>query len=386
MKLLPLSHQCLKLDEADFESNTKMSPSLELVHMELDSHMSLQPGLLKLCQLLHPSQLQGTIMYQMYCGCRDCSLSRKCNSCIADYCSYSGGTLELYSVMQGARLLATIHYALRMAFRKGRTVNLRIDELAELLRGMNSSVGLLQDDTSHASSGFQACLAKLQEQDVLFDCIEHNVFRRCFRLRCQRVPAKDDKYASRALMLQEHRSPKLDGIGLLRCLGPSSACHEIKIQGRLQKRCSRQKHKCCPMKFVRAAAIRSFRTTVVATCEERQSVVERLKSLPLELAEEHIWPRVHELRLSETLEQVRKAGHSEFEDLPDLIWMGDVIDHSETNDGTPGWSRRVTEVLSRVALDNQADALTIIDGKRFEDAHDPVKKGSLKMQSAAIHM
>lgn len=77
-----------------------------------------------------------------------------------------------------------------------------------------------------------------------------------------------------------------------------------------------------------------------------------MKLLPPELIDEHIWPRVHELGLMKTLEQVRMAGHSEFEDLPDLMWDGDVIKHNESEVGSPGYSRRVTEALRRVAFNN----------------------------------
>lgn len=96
---------------------------------------------------------------------------------------------------------------------------------------------------------------------------------------------------------------------------------------------------------------------VSATSDERHDMVEQLNSLPLELIEQHIWPRVHELGLMESLEQVRRAGQSEFEDLPDLIWEGDVMKHNEREGGSPGYSRRVKEVLARVELNKLIDCV-----------------------------
>ena len=41
--------------------------------------------------------------------------------------------------------------------------------------------------------------------------------------------------------------------------------------------------------------------------------------LPDDMLQEHVWPRVHELRMRAALAQICAAGPSECEDLPDLL-------------------------------------------------------------------
>jgi len=287
---------------------------LKPVHMQLDTQKCFQPLLLKLCQLWHPGKLEVILICQTFCGFRDS--------------------------LAGARLFATIHLVLSVALCKECAVNFQVHLFACLPRGMRNLVGLPRDDSSHLPSSTQALQANLQD-DFLF-CSEHNFPTRCRRFRCQCMLVEDDgKYSQRADVLQDHGIPTLGAMAWLGCSGRSYAIHEIKVRGRPQKRCPP----------VRAVAMQSFRESVSATSEERQDMVERLKSLPLELMDEHIWPRVHELGLMETLEQVRRAGQSEFEDLPDLMWEGDVMKHNEMEGGmagSPGYSRRVTEALTRL--------------------------------------
>ena len=66
-------------------------------------------------------------------------------------------------------------------------------------------------------------------------------------------------------------------------------------------------------------------------------------TLPCDLLDTHVWPRVHELAYHQSMQYIRFSGVSFFEDLPDLLWSGTVIRGDEFPTVAPGWSERVTE-------------------------------------------
>ena len=67
-------------------------------------------------------------------------------------------------------------------------------------------------------------------------------------------------------------------------------------------------------------------------------------SLPQDLMDALIWPRVHELRLRPVLNDLLSRGISCIEDLPDLLSLTQCVSWNDPPE-RPGWSTRVTEVL-----------------------------------------
>lgn len=67
-----------------------------------------------------------------------------------------------------------------------------------------------------------------------------------------------------------------------------------------------------------------------------------MATIPVEVLQEHVWPRVHQLQLLPALQAIERIGPSNIEDLPDLLnefprWR-DIPEEA-------GWSSRVQEAL-----------------------------------------
>lgn len=70
--------------------------------------------------------------------------------------------------------------------------------------------------------------------------------------------------------------------------------------------------------------------------------------LPADVLREHVWPRVHQLGLIQSLRLISIAGPGVFEDMPDLVDEADTVHHTFTNGEYVQCMTRVTEVLSHV--------------------------------------
>ena len=77
-----------------------------------------------------------------------------------------------------------------------------------------------------------------------------------------------------------------------------------------------------------------------------------MSGLPLDLLQDHVWPRVHQLQLRSTVQMIAQIGPSSIEDLPDLL--SEFHSWSDTPE-RPGWSTRVSEARQHAAFFPAAD-------------------------------
>lgn len=77
-----------------------------------------------------------------------------------------------------------------------------------------------------------------------------------------------------------------------------------------------------------------------------------MSRLPLELLQDHVWPRVHQLQLRPTVQMIAQIGPSSIEDLPDLL--SEFASWSDKPE-RPGWSTRVSEARQHAAFFPAAD-------------------------------
>jgi hypothetical protein len=78
--------------------------------------------------------------------------------------------------------------------------------------------------------------------------------------------------------------------------------------------------------------------------EERGRRSRAMATIPLEVLQEHVWPRLHQLQLLPALETIVQIGPSSIEDLPDLLNENEFACWSD-NPEEAGWSSRVQEAL-----------------------------------------
>lgn len=69
-----------------------------------------------------------------------------------------------------------------------------------------------------------------------------------------------------------------------------------------------------------------------------------MATIPLEVLQEHVWPRLHQLQLLPALQAIERIGPSNIEDLPDL-WNENEFASWRDIPEEAGWSSRVQEAL-----------------------------------------